>query len=422
MTTTPNIGLSKPAAGASAWNADMDGNSDILDALFDGTTGNHDHSGVDGHGPNLPQSSVTGLVSALAGKQASDADLTTIAGLTATTDNFMQAKSSAWASRTPTQVTADLIAVVGDSGSGGTKGLVPAPGAGDAAAGKFLKADGTFAVPAGSGMSNPMTTQDDIIVGGAAGAPARLAKGTDGQVLTVDPTTHHLIWATPTGGGGAPTTVPYVTTASDGTLSAEVVIPGLAGSPDLAGAAGAGFAEEYDSGSSGLTWSTAPTTEDVNTTAKSHLYLKATTALSDALGYKSWSPAGDFDIRAKLEVGHDTADAGRSFGLVVMNSANTVRLMLQFTSGSGGQVQAYTYSGSYSLVGSALAYGAFGDVYLRIVRISGTVYYFASRTGLAWTLVASTAFSITVARRGFRLESQGATTHYYVDWWRSDVA
>lgn len=52
---------------------------------------------------------------------------------------------------TPTQTTAALNAMVGDSGSGGTKGLVPAPSAGDAAAGKFLKADGTYAVPAGSG-------------------------------------------------------------------------------------------------------------------------------------------------------------------------------------------------------------------------------------------------------------------------------
>jgi hypothetical protein len=40
--------------------------------------------------------------------QPLDSDLTTIAGLTATTDNFMQAKSSAWASRTVAQVTADL--------------------------------------------------------------------------------------------------------------------------------------------------------------------------------------------------------------------------------------------------------------------------------------------------------------------------
>lgn len=46
-----------------------------------------------------------------------------------------------------TQATAILDAFAGDSGSGGTKGLVPAPAAGDAAAGKFLKANGTFAVP-----------------------------------------------------------------------------------------------------------------------------------------------------------------------------------------------------------------------------------------------------------------------------------
>jgi hypothetical protein len=59
---------------------------------------------------------------------------------------------------TATQATAMLNAVVGDSGSGGTKGLVPAPGAGDAAAGKFLKADGTFAVPSGSGTVTSIAT------------------------------------------------------------------------------------------------------------------------------------------------------------------------------------------------------------------------------------------------------------------------
>jgi len=91
--------------------------------------------------------------------QAYDADLGTIAGLTATTDNFIQSKSSAWASRTPAQVTADLSNVVGDSGSGGSKGLVPAPAAGDAAAGKYLKADGTWAtVSASSGITVGTTT------------------------------------------------------------------------------------------------------------------------------------------------------------------------------------------------------------------------------------------------------------------------
>jgi len=50
---------------------------------------------------------------------------------------------------TATQATAALNSLVGDTGSGGTKGLVPAPASGDASGGKYLKADGTWAVPPG---------------------------------------------------------------------------------------------------------------------------------------------------------------------------------------------------------------------------------------------------------------------------------
>ncbi len=56
--------------------------------------------------------------------------------------------------------------------------------------------DGSVTInTAGTGMTNPMTTQDDLIIGGASGTPTRLAKGSDGYVLTVDPSTHHLVWA-----------------------------------------------------------------------------------------------------------------------------------------------------------------------------------------------------------------------------------
>jgi hypothetical protein len=41
----------------------------------------------------------------------------------------------------------------GDSGSGGTTGLVPAPAAGDAAAGKYLSASGGYAVPPGANLA-----------------------------------------------------------------------------------------------------------------------------------------------------------------------------------------------------------------------------------------------------------------------------
>jgi len=60
------------------------------------------------------------------------------------------ASPSAVSAATATSI---LSAMVGDSGAGGTKGLVPAPGAGDSAAGKFLNAGGTWTVPAGGGGS-----------------------------------------------------------------------------------------------------------------------------------------------------------------------------------------------------------------------------------------------------------------------------
>lgn len=62
------------------------------------------------------------------------------------------------------QATALLNAVVGDSGSGGTKGLVPAPAAGDAATKKTLLADGTW----GRGYLEATATVDPASVNTAA--------------------------------------------------------------------------------------------------------------------------------------------------------------------------------------------------------------------------------------------------------------
>lgn len=75
-----------------------------------------------------------------------------------------------------------VAVVVGDSGSGGTAGLVPAPGAGDAAAGKFLKADGTFAIPSGSGSG----------IGGVSvkSADYNLASGDNGKLIALSTGTH----------------------------------------------------------------------------------------------------------------------------------------------------------------------------------------------------------------------------------------
>lgn len=64
---------------------------------------------------------------------------------------------------TAAQATAGLNVMVGDSGSGGLKGLVPAPIAGDAT--KFLRGDGNFATPAGSGgnVNGPGSSTDNAV-------------------------------------------------------------------------------------------------------------------------------------------------------------------------------------------------------------------------------------------------------------------
>lgn len=57
-----------------------------------------------------------------------------------------------------------LTVMVGDSGAGGVKGAVPAPAAGDAAAGKVLKADGTWGTLAGTGdVVGPASSTDNAV-------------------------------------------------------------------------------------------------------------------------------------------------------------------------------------------------------------------------------------------------------------------
>lgn len=80
---------------------------------------------------------------------------------------------------------ARLPLMVGDSGSGGTAGLVPAPAAGDAAAGKFLDASGAWSVPAGGGGGTPggSNTQVQYNNSGSFGGIANATS--DGATLTL---------------------------------------------------------------------------------------------------------------------------------------------------------------------------------------------------------------------------------------------
>ena len=71
-------------------------------------------------------------------------------------------------------VSASVPILVGDTGSGGTAGLVPAPPAGSATAGKFLSANGTFEVPAG-GTEGITALTGDVTASGSGSVVATLA-------------------------------------------------------------------------------------------------------------------------------------------------------------------------------------------------------------------------------------------------------
>lgn len=73
---------------------------------------------------------------------------------------------------TTAQVTAMLNPMVGDTGSGGLKGLVPAPNSGDASAGKFLNAAGTWSVPSGTGGNGTVTSVSIVTANGFNGSVA----------------------------------------------------------------------------------------------------------------------------------------------------------------------------------------------------------------------------------------------------------
>lgn len=108
-------------------------------------------------------------------------DLTDVTITAAASGDFLRHNGTAWVD-TPL-IAADLPAMVGDSGSGGTKGAVPAPAAGDAAANKFLKADGTWAV--GGGGASALDDLSDVVITAAASGDFIRHNGTNWVDATI---------------------------------------------------------------------------------------------------------------------------------------------------------------------------------------------------------------------------------------------
>jgi hypothetical protein len=137
----------------------------------------------------IAESDVTNLTTDLAAKQPLDTDLTTIAGLTATTDNFMVAVASAWASRTPAQVKTTLAIAESDVTNLVTDLAAKAPLASPTFTGSVTIVGGTITgitdltvADGGTGVST--LTSHGVVIGQGTSAVAVTTSGASGEVLT----------------------------------------------------------------------------------------------------------------------------------------------------------------------------------------------------------------------------------------------
>ncbi len=106
------------------------------------------------------------------------------------------------------------------------KGLVPAPTdlGSEVLESRFLRADGEWIAPSGTGggMSNPMDSLNDIIIGGTGGTPVRLGKGANGTVLTIN-TSGNIQWIAPEAVGHGNHTGDVTSSGLSTTLTASAI-------------------------------------------------------------------------------------------------------------------------------------------------------------------------------------------------------
>lgn len=233
------------------------------------------------------------------------------------------------------------------------------------------------------------------------------------------------IWGVKTSnlGVGAKTTAEYVTTAEDSTLPNSIVIPGLAGSADKKGSGGTNFALEFDTTTSGLTWTpSAPDAYDSNITAPSHYYIRKAST-TEQFAFAAYTPAGAFDARMKVSIGrHQTSATVTNIGIILADAGNTNRLLNEIIiNNATPQIRAWSYASSTWTQRGSTINAASPIAYLRITRDASTnIDWMYSYDGLAWILLTELSFTFTPTQIGIRLTTN-TTNEYtaFVDWIRA---
>lgn len=249
-----------------------------------------------------------------------------------------------------------------------------------------------------AGLDNPMTTEGDLILGGASGTPARLAIGTNGYVLTSNGTT--AAWAEPSAGGEA---LPLDTISDYGN------------GDDFAGTT-------LDGGWSSLQ-STALTSVDRSVGGFCILKNANNTSGQDRGIQRAFAPAGDFLIKVKIQ--HVSLISNYQWAALFVGAADPSdggsgnRLQCQVVYNGGFKFKFAKYAAgsetlvfdSYLSAAGLLADGAISfPIWLSIRRAGSTLYAGISMDGVQFVEQATTTtIAFTVETCGLILAEATAT-------------
>ena len=145
-------------------------------------------------------------------------------------------------------------------------------------------------------------------------------------------------------------------------------------------------------------------------------------------GYKAWSPAGAYDVRAKISIGNSVSNQDAEFGIFVCDSSapitNGVMLVLVYANATRVfNVIAYTCAATTFTARGSIHNVGRNEIYLRITRDgSNNNSFYYSSNGLLWQLVATQALTFTVADFGVEVAGGNVAEHYGIaDWLRTSV-
>ena len=418
-TTTPIVGLIKPAFDGRADVREINTDMDLIDARF-GTL-----VGAVINPMSAPGDLIVGGTSGAPGKLAigTNGQHLVVSGGTA-----------AWAPsvgfNNPMTALSDLIV-------GGASGAATRLGVGAPTQVLTVQAGGTVAwqAPVSGGMTNPMTGVGDLIVGGASGAANRLAAGTGGQVLTMVGGTAAWQALPPDVGFANPMTASGDLIRGGASGAATRVAPGSAnqvltiqgGVPAwLGGAATVLVGDVFGDGHAGLIFGSASDTvlyraaadtlrtdDGLVVAGAGGLLVSGAGGLSVTVGGATFSGGGVVVSSAGgLSVSGAAGAAVTTGPLVLSAGATTTQKTASVAlSGSGGAYATiYTVpANSYGVlhVSSTASAGAF-RTYQQIIWLSdsSTVYF---TNGAAWSIGGASGSNLTFSPSGLAVQARGAS-------------